>query len=189
MALHLKPILFSSSRITLIIAFLVSLAPMLTVAQQCFTPIGVVLQGFGLCDPTNSTSSCCKINENNGNCVENGLCSTSYGFLYRGGCTDESFKSGFCPTNCINCKLRMNPKPSLAKKLSVISRLSEVLGVSMPGISKPIRIVLLRQWQQQRVLQWYRSCIYYRYRGDCGDFVDNCDWDKPKELWNTSCVL
>ncbi|MCJ1461614.1 hypothetical protein MMC07_000211 [Pseudocyphellaria aurata] len=68
-------------------------------AQQCLTPSGAVLQGFGLCNPNSSTSVCCKLGEA---CTENGLCSTPAGFLYRGGCTDESFKSKSCPTLCID---------------------------------------------------------------------------------------
>lgn len=104
MALYSKHTLLGSSWITLIIAFSILIVPTLNMAQHqdCFSPNGSVLRGFGLCDPSNSTSVCCKLKEA---CMENGLCSTPYGFLYRGGCTDRSFKSGFCPTKCIDSEL------------------------------------------------------------------------------------
>lgn len=104
----------------MIIAVSISLAPMLNMAQLCFTPNGIVLHGYGLCDPTSSTSVCCKLTEN---CLDNGLCSTLSGFVYRGGCTDGSFKSESCPQTCLDSELGENLESFFVLELTIIPRL------------------------------------------------------------------
>lgn len=140
--LRSKPTLLGSGWITFIIAFSIFFAPMLNMAQtqDCFSPNGSVLRGFGLCDPTNSTSVCCKLTES---CIEFGLCSTPSGFLYRGGCTDGSFKSGVCPKVCIDSESRKKPKSFLTLELIVTPRLCQTLDNGMSKISRRIRGILL----------------------------------------------
>lgn len=53
---------------------------------------------FVSCDPTAAQSPCCAYGET---CTGNGLCLSGNGLIYRGGCTDSTFKSSACPKNCV----------------------------------------------------------------------------------------
>ncbi|KAL8922409.1 MAG: hypothetical protein Q9172_003565 [Xanthocarpia lactea] len=66
-------------------------------SPPCYSPTGDTLPNYGVCDPRIKVSLCCASGET---CLSNGLCSTPAGILYRGGCSDRSYKSGFCPLFC-----------------------------------------------------------------------------------------
>lgn len=53
---------------------------------------------FVLCDPTAAYSLCCVYGET---CKGNGLCLSKNGLIYRGGCTDPTFKDKAYPKNCV----------------------------------------------------------------------------------------
>ncbi|KAL2072034.1 hypothetical protein VTL71DRAFT_11377 [Oculimacula yallundae] len=54
---------------------------------------------FVPCDPSAPNSACCAVGES---CMGNGLCISDNGLIYRGGCTDRTYKDTACPTHCVD---------------------------------------------------------------------------------------
>ncbi|KAF2493073.1 hypothetical protein BU16DRAFT_97392 [Lophium mytilinum] len=52
---------------------------------------------FVPCDPAASVSACCAVGES---CTGSGLCYSSSGGIYRGACTDKTWKDASCPHLC-----------------------------------------------------------------------------------------
>lgn len=91
------------SFITLILIFatnLISSQSFANQSQSCYAPNGELLPFHTSCNSTESDSSCCNIGDG---CLVNGVClSSTRKTVYRGGCTDRSYHSGQCPTNCLD---------------------------------------------------------------------------------------
>ncbi|KAL8972907.1 MAG: hypothetical protein Q9197_002571 [Variospora fuerteventurae] len=68
-------------------------------SPPCYSPAGQKLPGYGVCDPRLAASVCCGAGDI---CLSNGLCSNKSNEFYRGGCSDNLYKSGLCPSFCIN---------------------------------------------------------------------------------------
>ena len=79
-----------------IIAFLVLIASQVQ-SQVCYTPSGLILQGYGICNPSSGSSLCCAIGDH---CFSNSLCETPSSIYYRGGCTSKEYLTGACPAFC-----------------------------------------------------------------------------------------
>lgn len=74
-----------------------------SVERTCYFPNGGVTPTYY--QPCNATvdgdaSVCCDLSTSV--CGSKGLCYGSNGYLYRGGCTDPSWKSAHCPTYCLH---------------------------------------------------------------------------------------
>lgn len=63
----------------------------------CYIAEGVDMPGFGPCNTTASVSLCCLPGQI---CLSNGFCSTQYGQIYSGACTDPTYSSSICPEFC-----------------------------------------------------------------------------------------
>lgn len=70
--------------------------------SKCIFPDGVtngnINPPFVPCDPLASVSACCAIGES---CVGEGLCYSANGGIYRGACTDATWKDPACPKYCV----------------------------------------------------------------------------------------
>ena len=67
----------------------------------CYFPNEKVASTYQPCNSTDDdhASVCCELSTSV--CSTKGLCYGSNGYLYRGGCTDRSWKSALCPTVCL----------------------------------------------------------------------------------------
>lgn len=69
------------------------------VGDICFYPDGITTEPTHKpCNTTLSTSACCDPLDS---CSTSGLCLGRSGFVYRGSCTDRTWKSANCPTTCL----------------------------------------------------------------------------------------
>lgn len=71
-------------------------------ANRCFFPNGITTGDDASptmvpCDPAAPVSACCAVGHS---CTGSGLCYSSSGEIYRGGCTDKTFKDAACPSIC-----------------------------------------------------------------------------------------
>src|SRR4051794_14152448 len=68
---------------------------------ECYYPDYLVAQDFDFvpCGASNTISACCVPSEGDV-CLSNGLCDWTGNYLYRGACTDPSWKSENCTTYC-----------------------------------------------------------------------------------------
>jgi hypothetical protein len=78
----------------------------ISASPQCYWPNGLTAQSnYVPCNSTATASACCALNDT---CTTYGWCLGSAGMVYRGGCTDPSWKSGACQsTYCFNSKINM----------------------------------------------------------------------------------
>lgn len=76
----------------------------------CYFPNGDIAPNYQPCNSTvdADASICCDLSTSV--CGTKGLCYGSNGYLYRGGCTDRSWKSAHCPTYCLQ-NARDGPAP------------------------------------------------------------------------------
>ncbi|KAF1992192.1 hypothetical protein K402DRAFT_415890 [Aulographum hederae CBS 113979] len=51
------------------------------------------------CNPNAAVSACCQVGES---CTSSGLCFSGNGMIYRGGCTDKTFKDATCSKVCLD---------------------------------------------------------------------------------------
>ena len=65
--------------------------------QTCYASNGTILPDFGSCSSQIGDNVCCAAGQT---CISNGLCATSDGHFYSGGCTDETYRSMVCPNFC-----------------------------------------------------------------------------------------
>lgn len=74
-------------------------APVTTAALlNCYYPDGTTTApGHTPCNTTISASACCAPEDS---CSTSGLCLGRTGFSYRGSCTDKTWASGNCPSEC-----------------------------------------------------------------------------------------
>lgn len=72
-----------------------------SVNPTCYFPNGGIAPNYQPCNSTVDADSsvCCELSTSV--CGSKGLCYGSNGYLYRGGCTDRSWKSAHCPTYCL----------------------------------------------------------------------------------------
>ena len=70
--------------------------------SKCYYPNGKTAPNYQPCNSTDdgSTSVCCELSTSV--CTTKGLCLGSDSYIYRGGCTDQSWKSESCPSVCAN---------------------------------------------------------------------------------------
>ena len=70
----------------------------------CYFPNGKVARTYQPCNSTDDdhASVCCELSSSV--CSTKNLCYGSNGYVYRGGCTDPSWKSALCPTLCLTGK-------------------------------------------------------------------------------------
>ena len=70
--------------------------------STCYYPNGDIAPNYKPCSSTEdgSISVCCELSTSV--CTTKGLCFGSDGYMYRGGCTDQSWKSESCPSVCAN---------------------------------------------------------------------------------------
>ncbi|KAH6620094.1 hypothetical protein C7974DRAFT_398889 [Boeremia exigua] len=73
-------------------------------AAQCYFPNGNAVDSDTACNPNALVSACCYDNQA---CLSNGLCVSDphdpvKARLHRGTCTDENWKSGNCPRQCLD---------------------------------------------------------------------------------------
>ena len=81
-------------------------------SQKCYASNGTVLPAYGSCSSANGNSVCCAAGQT---CLSNGLCLTSSGGLYNGGCTDSTYTSPPCHSFCLSGKSSTPPQvPNLA---------------------------------------------------------------------------
>jgi hypothetical protein len=75
-------------------------------SPQCYWPDGGAAQSnYVPCNSTATASACCAVNDA---CTTYGWCLGSAGMVYRGGCTDPSWKSGACQAKyCFDSKINM----------------------------------------------------------------------------------
>ncbi|KAL2044752.1 hypothetical protein N7G274_002527 [Stereocaulon virgatum] len=64
----------------------------------CYLNNGATSAALGPCNVTEGVSLCCATGDN---CLTNGLCATSTGVIYQGGCTDSTYKATICPKFCV----------------------------------------------------------------------------------------
>lgn len=71
-----------------------------SVDPTCYFPDGGIALTYQPCNSTvdRDASVCCELSTSV--CGTKGLCYGSNGYIYRGGCTDPSWKSSLCPTIC-----------------------------------------------------------------------------------------
>jgi hypothetical protein len=73
-------------------------------SDSCYVPDGITngqrsSPQMAPCDPAAAVSACCGANAS---CTGSGLCYAASGEIYRGGCTDKTFKDAACPIHCID---------------------------------------------------------------------------------------
>ncbi|KAF2856744.1 hypothetical protein T440DRAFT_411935 [Plenodomus tracheiphilus IPT5] len=86
------------------LSFATVLALSSSVVATCYFPNGAVVDSDTACNPNAIESACCY---NNQACLSNGLCvsdphDAAKARLHRGTCTDEAWKSGNCPRQCLD---------------------------------------------------------------------------------------
>ncbi|KAA6415295.1 MAG: hypothetical protein FRX48_00010 [Lasallia pustulata] len=65
--------------------------------QSCYNPGGNLDPNYTSCNPSAGVSACCWTGES---CIGENLCFSQQGYIYRGSCTDSSWKAPECPTVC-----------------------------------------------------------------------------------------
>lgn len=68
-----------------------------TATLLCYWPDGTVTDGVLPCLTNGTTSMCCAVGDA---CTTSGWCLGSSGYIYRGGCTDQSWPSSSCLSIC-----------------------------------------------------------------------------------------
>lgn len=76
-----------------------------TAASTCYYPDGSVANGLQPCINATNTDSdshagCCDLSTSV--CTTTGYCFADTGYLYRGGCTDQSWDDPSCAAKCQN---------------------------------------------------------------------------------------
>ena len=71
---------------------------------SCFAPDGTLVTTWSPCNSTEDgrVSACCELGSSV--CTTTGLCVGSAEYFYRGGCTDPSWRSPSCPSQCATSK-------------------------------------------------------------------------------------
>ena len=67
------------------------------IMATCYIAEGADMPEFVPCNTTASVSLCCLPGQI---CLSNGYCSTQYGQIYSGACTDPTYSSSICPELC-----------------------------------------------------------------------------------------
>ena len=77
----------------------IGIIPLLSniIMATCYIAEGADMPEFGPCNTTASVSLCCLPGQI---CLSNGFCSTQYGQIYSGACTDPTYSSSICPEFC-----------------------------------------------------------------------------------------
>jgi hypothetical protein len=76
---------------------LVLLTAALAQQQHCYMPDGSIADDIAPCNSTIALSACCDPRDS---CTESGFCLGASGWIYRSGCTDQSWSSSVCPSQC-----------------------------------------------------------------------------------------
>ncbi|KAI9751158.1 MAG: phosphate system positive regulatory protein pho81 [Chaenotheca gracillima] len=89
----------------LLFSLLVFFVPRCSAASDslCYFPDGkTVATDYNVCNTTAEFSTCCQRfgSTDSDSCIQSGLCVGGQGYIYRGACTDKTWKDGACTSEC-----------------------------------------------------------------------------------------